>query len=1073
MSEKNKQGLITKIVSLFLRSKLAIVLIIVSMLLGIAAVIVTPKEEDPQIVVPMADVVVQVPGVKAAEVNRLVATPLERLIWQVKGIEDVYSVSRDGEALVTARFFVGQNQEDALVRLLTKIDMNADVMPSIVKSWLVKPVSIDDVPIVNVALYSAKESDFTVRRVAEEVLNELSKVENISKTCIVGGRKLVARVELTPYKLAAYKITPLQVYQAIQNDDLAVIAGKLNRENLQFNVTSDSFLVNKSDLSNVVVGVYAGRIVYLKDIAKVLVGPSLATNYSFIDFAGDNSFYPATTVGLAKKSGSNAVTVANNIVAKLKELKKTVIPSDIKTKIIRNYGKTAHDKVNTLLYSLGLAILTVVAVLMWFLGWREALIVAVSVPISFALALFVDYLFGYSINRVTLFALILSLGLVVDDPITNVENIQRHILQSARNISDSILIAVNEVLPPVIMSSLTIIVSFLPLFFITGMMGPYMSPMASTVPLTIIFSTVCSLTVVPWMSYMMLRSKACHHEGISLEDNHHHDVTPEWVKRGYRKIVEPFLESSKRRWLLLIGIIAALLVCVILILMQKVPLQLLPFDNKNELQLVINMPEGTTLEGTNRVVNEMGQYLHGIKDVKNFVTYVGSPSPMDFNGMVRHYYLRQSDNLADIRVNLVDKGERSLSSHELALKMRKRLEEIASANKAKLAIIEMPPGPPVLSTIVAEIRGTPSSSYAQLIQGAKAVESLLKKEKYVVDVSDSSEKVRDKLNFVLDKEKAALNGVSAAEVASTLKLVLGENTPMLLHKVGERNALVIQIMTPLKYRSSSEDLSQINVRNQSGGLVPLVELGHFEKNLQDQPIYQKNLHNLVYVYANVAGRPPADVVLQMHRYLENHPLPNNLRVDWTDEGSIHITVRVFRDMGLGFAAALLAIYVLLFLQTDSFIIPLIMMLAIPLTIIGIVPGFWLLNVIANHPIGGFPTPIFFTATSMIGMIALGGIVIRNSLILISFIDNSVKQGMSFKEAVLMSGAVRLRPIFLTAVTAALGAWPITLDPIFSGLAWALIFGLCASTAFSLLVIPVTYYALVGSKSKTSLSCDLI
>lgn len=1061
MSEQEQSGLITKIVKLFLSSKLAIIFIIFSMLLGAAAIILMPKEEDPQIVVPMADVVVSAPGVGAAEINKLVATPLSQMLWQIKGIEDVYSTAYDGKAVITARFFVGEDQERSMVRLFTKINMNLDVLPPIVSNWVVKPISINDVPIVNIAFYSDKYNDFAVRRVAEEALAHLNKITNISKTYIVGGRKLQTLVAPDPDKLNAYHISPIQIYNAIKNSDVATIAGNFNQNNQQFVVSSDSFFTSQAQLAHLMVGVYNNKPVYLYDLAKVSVGPSLSHNYSFITLHNGKS-YPATTIGLAKKSGSNAVTVANNITKTLQQLKNTIIPTGIHTKIIRDYGQTAHDKVNNLLYSLGLAILTVIIVLIFSLGWRESIIVATSVPISFALALFVDYLLGYSINRVTLFALILSLGLVVDDPITNIENIQRHIILGKQKIFGAIITAVNEVLPPVIMASLTIIVSFIPLFFITGMMGPYMSPMAATVPLTIIVSTICALTVVPWMAYVLLRNRQKQHQQISL-DNHSHDVTPAWLKNGYRKIVEPLLQSYKKRWFLFGGIIAALGLCAALVLLQKVPLKLLPFDNKNELQLVVNMPEGSTLEQTNRTINQLGNYLHTVPEIASFTTYVGQPSPMDFNGMVRHYYLRQADNLADIRINLVDKDARRLTSHEIGLKIRKAVTEIAKTNNAKLALVEMPPGPPVLATIVGEVHGTPSTPYSQLIASAKKIEALLRQQQYVVDINDSSQTPHPKLNFVINKEKAAFNGISSQQIITTLQLALGSTTPMVLHKANERQPLAIKIELPRQDRSSVTDLEQLTVPNTKGSLVPLIELGTFVQQTQTQPIYQKNLHNVVYVYANTAGRPPVDVVLKMENILKNHPLVNGISVNWAGEGALKITARVFRDMGIGFAAALLAIYILLFLQTDSFIIPLVMMIAIPLTIIGIIPGFWLLNIIANHPVGGFPTPIFFTATSMIGMIALGGIVIRNSLILINFIDNSVKSGTPFKQAVLESGAVRLRPIVLTAITAALGAWPITLDPIFSGLAWALIFGLFASTSFSLVVVPVIYYAIYKKK----------
>ncbi len=1068
MANNEQTNFITKTVNLFIHTRLAIVLIIISLLLGIAALMAMPKEEDPQISVPMADVMVSAPGVGAKEIEKLVTTPLSRLLWQIKGVEDVYATSSDGHALVTVRFYVGTNEEKALVRLHNQLQMNLDIVPSFVTNWIVKPISINDVPIVNIVLFSAKYNDFELHRIGQEVLARLVQLPNISKTSLVGGRNLQARIEFIPSRMAGFSVTPLQVYNAVKQSDVSLSVGKLDNNNQQFDIQTQSFLVNSEALKNLIVAVHDHKPVYLRDVAKVILGPSLANNYSFIGFSkkylsshhllASQHFYPAVTLSLAKKDGSNAVSVAQSILKKLQSLQGIIIPHDVHIKITRDYGKTAESKVDDLIYSLTLAILTVVIVLVIFLGWRESFIVAVSVPMSFALALFVDFLFGYSINRVTLFALILSLGLVVDDPITNVENIQRHIRLNSENMAQAILAAVNEVLPPVLMASLTIIVSFIPLFFITGMMGPYMAPMASTVPLTIIFSTIAALTIVPWMAYKMLKHLKQNHQGVVLA-THSYDVTPLWIKNNYRKILLPFLNSRKWRYSLLVGIIVLLMMCGLIVLFGGVPLKLLPFDNKNELQLVINMPEGSTLEQTNRATMAFTHVLKQSPYVASFTTYVGDPSPMDFNSMVRHYYLRQQDNYADIRINLVDKSARHLQSHEVNLSLRKPLEKIAKQFHAKISIVESPPGPPVLQTLVAEVSGQAGMSYQQIINGAKYIEKILKKQALVVDVNNSTQTNRQEIIFKVNKEKAGLNGISTEQIANTLQLALGKTTPMVLHVANERQPLNINFQSPREERTDTNDLSQLTVMGQAGNLVPLIALGQFIYQNHDQPIIEKNLQRIVYVTANTAGRPPANVVLSMEQALKNSPPPPGIKVNWSGEGAWEITVRVFRDMGIGFAAAMLLIYILLFIQTDSFILPLIMMIAIPLTIIGIIPGFWLLNLIMSHPIDGFPTPIFFTATSMIGMIALGGIVIRNSVILVDFIDKSIAAGQTFKEAVLNSGAVRLRPIFLTALTAALGAWPITLDPIFSGLAWALIFGLFASTTFTLLVIPVTYYAL--------------
>ena len=726
--------------------------------------------------------------------------------------------------------------------------------------------------------------------------------------------------------------------------------------------------------------------------------------------------------------------------------------------VTRNYGRTAQLKVDDLLGSLVFAILTVVGLLAFTLGWREALVVALAVPLSFSLALFVNYTFGFTINRVTLFALILSLGLVVDDPITNVDNIQRHMRMGIRNPLSATLYAVQEVLPPVIMSTLTIIISFVPLFFITGMMGPYMAPMAANVPLTVSFSTVCALTVVPWFSYLLLRRSAPT-LGKATASDVDADVTPQWVKRGYGLVVGPFLDSGLKRFLLYFGVFLLLVLSMGLALFRYVPLKMLPFDNKDEFQIVVDMPEGTTLEQTSRVVQAFEQYLRRVPEVTNIISYTGTASPMDFNGMVRHYYLRRGGHVADIRINLASKQRRKQQSHALLLRLRKDLEALASRHGANIKLVEMPPGPPVIATVVAEIYGSPDHSYEDLISGGKAIEAVMKSEPFVVDIDDTTETRRDRLDFVLDKEKAALHGVSTAMITRTLRTALSGGRPATVHQAGERQPLPVKIILPRARRSSALALSQIPVKGHNGKMIPLGELGTFVNVAEDQPIYHKNLERVVYVFGEMAGRAPAEAILDMQKRISEKPLPKGLRAQWAGEGEWKITLRVFRDMGISYLAALMGIYTLLVIQMNSFFMPLLIMVSVPLTLIGIMPGFWLLNLLLADPVGGFDNPIFFTATSMIGMIALGGIVIRNSLVLIEFVNGAIEEGVALRDAILQSGAIRLRPILLTAATTALGAWPITLDPIFSGLAWALIFGLFASTLFTLVIVPVAFYAL--------------
>ncbi len=1087
-----RPGVIASIVRYFLTSRMSIILALAALVMGAAAITITPREEEPQIVVPMADVVVQVPGASADEVEKLVTTPLERLLWQIDGVEYVYSVSRKDMAAVTVRFFVGEDREDSLIKLHNMIAKNVDLAPAIVSGWVIKPVEIDDVPIVNLTVHAdhgfeSRYTDFDLRRIAEEMFQRLAEVPDVSRISLHSGRSREVRVEIRPDRLTGFNISAMEVQRALRGADRSLTAGDVVGANVQTRVVSQSFLLSADDAAGLVVGVFDGKPVYLRDVADIIDGPEEPGDYSRIGFSdvylsaigrdAAEPSRPAVTLALAKKKGVNAVAVADAILAKVESLKREVLPQGVAVTVTRNYGETAQTKVNDLLTSLLFAIVTVVALLVFTLGWREALVVALAVPISFSLALFVNHLFGYTINRVTLFALILSLGLVVDDPITNVDNIQRHIRMGLKSPLDATLDAVQEVLPPVIMSTLAIIVSFTPLFFITGMMGPYMAPMAANVPLTVTFSTVAALTVVPWMAYLLLRNRRGRSVTASAASGGDSGAGPQAGTAGgdsgpnkrllavYSRVVAPLLGPARNRWLLLLGILAGLGLCVGLVLMRLVPLKMLPFDNKNELQLLVDMPEGTTLERTDRTLRDFENFLQTVPEVTNYVTYAGSPSPMDFNGMVRHYYWRDQANLGDIRINLADKSERDDQSHVIGLRLRNGLDAIAKRHGAVLKLVETPPGPPVLSTLTAEIYGTPAMPYDALLDGARHVRGLMETEPGVVDVDDSSETDRMMFDFVLDKEKAALHGVSAADVVETLKVALSGSSPAFVHVPGERQPLPVRVVLPVSLRIGSDGLGELTMKSAGGNMVPLAELGSFHKVPVDQPIQHKNLRRVAYVYAEAAGIPPGEAVLDLGARLEADPMPPGTMVEWAGEGEWKITLDVFRDLGIANAAAMIGIYILLVAETGSFLMPLLIMSAIPLTLLGILPGFWLLNMVAGGSVGGFGDPVFFTATSMIGMIALGGIVIRNSLVLIEFIQSEVRAGKPLKEAIVQSGAVRLRPIVLTALTTALGAWPITLDPIFSGLAWALIFGLVASTLFTLVVVPSGYYALYGGKGE--------
>lgn len=1063
--QNNSFGPLMKTVKAFLSARLSIIFLLTAFILGISAVILTPKEEEPQIIVPMADIIVSAPGASAKEIEKLVATPLERLLWQTKGVEYVYSTSQKDMALVTVRFYVGEDETRALVRLHDKIMMNKDMVPSIAKNWVVKPVSIDDVPIVNITLYSKIYDDHAMERIGEEVLSRLSELDNISKATITGGRPEELKVEVSPEKMKSLNVSINEIVNALKASDSSVTAGTFSENNKVYKVESNSFLSDADDVKSLVVGVKDGRPVYLRDVAKISCCAKEAKSYSRIGFssyfrqAKGNENYPesasAVTLAIAKKKGTNAVNVAKTVISEVEKLKTEIMPEGIFIEVTRNYGETASEKVNSLLTSLGFAIFCVVILLAFTIGKKEAMIVAIAVPVSFSLALFCNYLFGYTINRVTLFALILSLGLVVDDPITNVDNIQRNLRLRPDDPEKSTLFGVSEVLTPVVMSTLAIIVCFIPLFFITGMMGPYMAPMAINVPLTVTFSTLCAITIVPFMSYQLLKNRK------PSEKDSSSGVNP-IVDKFYRKVVGPFLGSRKLRYGLLAVVVFLFIVSILLAVFRLVPLKLLPFDNKNEFQVIVDMPEGTTLEYTDRVVRVIEDYLSQVPEVKNYVSFSGEGSPMDFNGMVRHYYLRQGENMADIRVNLVDKSKRKMQSHGIVLRIRNDIEKIGKKYNANLKLVEVPPGPPVLATVVAEIYGDQSKDYSELIFAGKELQEIMKKEKGIVEVDDMTEAPRKRFEFEIDKEKAALHGVNTPKILSALKTALSGAKPAYLHIENERQPYPVNVIFPIEKRSSIFELLEIPVKTSSGKMVSLAEMVNLKEVDSEQPIYHKNLKRVVYVTAEMAGKAPAEAVIDIMGK-DSHFEDKGIKIQWAGEGEWKITLRVFRDMGIAFAAALIAIYLILVVQSNSFFMPLIIMMAIPLTLLGIMPGFFLLNIITGETIGGFYNPVFFTATSMIGMIALGGIVIRNSLVLIDFIQEALNQGKEFKEAVLESGAIRFRPIVLTALTTAIGAWPITFDPVFSGLAWALIFGITASTLFTLIIIPVTYFAVFRTK----------
>lgn len=1050
------QGLIVSIVKTFLTGPLSVFLIVFAALAGIMAVQLTPREEEPQIVVPMVDIYVGFPGHSPREVEELVTRPLEKLMWQIDGVEHVYSMSQRDQSMVTVRFYVGQDRERAMVKIRDKVDGNQDLVPPGVSSWIVKPVEIDDVPIVTLTLTSADASASELRRIAGEVEARLVSVRNVFRSEIHGGYRREVRIEADQAKMLALGVCFADIQQAVAGNNHFADSGRVIDGDRSMRVLAGSVIKAASEIARIPIRAVNGRPVYIEDVAEVrdtFEEPEHYHHSSYGRAAGGEigERHPAVTISFSKKKGTNAVNVARDIVAEAEKLKGKVIPPEVDMIVSRNYGETANEKVNELLSSMLFAILTVVGLLAFTMGWRAAVVVGLSVPVSFALALFINMVFGFTINRVTLFALILSLGLVVDDPITNVDNIQRHLQMGKETPEKATVTAVMEVIIPVIMSTLAIIVAFTPMFFITGMMGPYMGPMAINVPLTVTFSTLCALTFVPWVALKLLK-------GVKPEENSQNDGVPPWVRTFYRWLITPFLKK-RNAVLLVIAILVLLAGSILLMVNRKIPLKMLPFDNKDELQLILDMPDGASLELTDRAVREFEKYLTRVNEVRSVQSYVGIPAPIDFNGLVRHYNLRRSQNNADIRINLAHKSQRIQQSHAIALRLRNDLTAIAGKYNAVVSIVEIPPGPPVFSTLTVEVYGDEDRSYEEILKGAEFLQQQLKEEDgvHITQIDNMNQGVHDRIVFVPDLQKAAMHGLNSAMIQQMLMQAIRGNHIGIAHIDNEREAVLIKTRLPLADRNNLQRLRELSMRDQAGNLIQVGELGEFIVENEDQVIQHKNMRPVVFVTAECVGRPPAEIILDMYLRLRDHPLPKGISLDWAGEGEWEITVRVFRDLGIAFGVALLGIYLLLVIQMNSVLMPLLVMSAIPLVIIGIAPGFYLLNLLNTDLIGGFPDPTFFTATGMIGMIALGGIVIRNSVVLIEFIQEAVRSGMTLEAAIQESGAVRFRAIMLTAATTLLGAWPITLDPIFSGLAWSLIFGLIASTVFTMLVVPSIYY----------------
>lgn len=1101
------ETLTIRIVRKFLESNLSMVFILVSLAVGAIALAVTPREEEPQIIVAAANVMVSFPGRTAQDVEQLVSTPLEKMLSQVPGVEYVYSRSMPGQSIVTVRFYVGQPLEPSYVKLIRKLNENLDRVAPGASAWVVKPIDVDDVPIVTFTLTSGSRDDYSLRRMADELVPRLQGVKNAGVASVVGGRPRELLIRPSAARMASYHIAALDLSRAIQASNSSVLAGTFDRNDRDVRVQAGQFITDASDLQNLVAGVWNGRPIYLHDVAEVTDGPGEFLDYvrfhrgpawdhpkeagaagSLIGSSPDPPKYgaqPAVTIAVAKQHGSNNVWVADDLLKRMEELKKEILPADVQVVVTRNYGITANDKVKELEEGLFVAIAVVMALLAIGLGYRQAVVVAIVVPCVFGLTLMVNYFLGFSINRISLFALTVALGLLVDDPIVDVENIHRHFQMRGRSTAEVVLEAVNEVRPPLIAATFAVILSFLPLLFVTDMMGQYLRPMAANVPVTMLMSLVVSFTITPWLAYKLLKSHADPSHGAEQPG-------PSAPRRFFDRTLMPLIRQPRkgRAFLLLVMLLFA--GSVLLVLTRRVRVKQLPYDNKDEMLLVLDMPMGTTLERTDAAARDFEHYLASVPEITDYEAYVGTASPVDFNGMMRQYFLRRAPNRADIRINLIHKTERAYASHALDLRLRSDLTAIAQRDGVKLKIVELPAGPPAMSTVVAAVYGNATNTYEDLMRAAGIVKERMRREPGVVDVDDTVDEDQTKYVFDVDKEKAALNGVSTDDIARTVALALGSQSAGIAQVPYERTPVRIALWFPRAERSSTLDLARIYVKGAMGNLVPLSELGGWRTQVEDKTIYHRQLQRVVYVLGEMAGRPPVETILDLtadevhdhpHAFLDTQaqPRPLNVRtmfrkggdvhwqvpkgvtVRWWDEGEMYITIHLFRDLALAMLGALIAIYIILMNQTGSYRLPLTIMRAIPLMVIGVMPGFWLLNQFGQRHIGGFLNPVFFSGPAFIGMIALAGIVTRNSIIIVDFIQLGLLRGLPLDQAILESVSVRLRPILLTSGAAVLGAFPITLDTVFGGMAWSLIFGLIVSTIFSLFVIPVTYNLVYAKK----------